>query len=63
VGSFYDWTPGAHEMHEDGQGGRSGLIEVPFGDEVHFRYLAEGGQWFGAQWPTSVASNEYRSAR
>lgn len=50
-------------MHEDGQGGRSVLIEVPFGDEVHFRYLAEGGQWFGAQWPTSVASNEYRSAR
>src|SRR4051812_38331283 len=48
VGSFNDWTPGAHEMHEDDDdgGGRSVIIEVPYGDEVHFRYLADGGRWF-----------------
>lgn len=47
VGSFNDWTPGAHEMHEDDDGGgRSVIIEIPYGDEVHFRYLADGGRWF-----------------
>jgi 1,4-alpha-glucan branching enzyme len=46
VGSFNEWTPGAHEMHEDDDGTLSVTVEVPYGAEVHFRYLAEGGRWF-----------------
>ena len=45
VGSFNDWTPGAHRFTED-QGEWSVIIEVPYGHEVHFRYLGEGGRWF-----------------
>jgi Glycogen recognition site of AMP-activated protein kinase len=45
VGSFNDWTPGAHLFTED-QGEWSVIIEVPYGHEVHFRYLGDGGRWF-----------------
>lgn len=45
VGSFNDWTPGAHFFTED-QGVWSVIIEVPYGQQVHFRYLADGGRWF-----------------
>ena len=47
VGSFNDWTPGAHQFTQDRDDDEwSVMIEVPYGDEVHFRYLAEGGRWF-----------------
>jgi 1,4-alpha-glucan branching enzyme len=45
VGSFNDWTPGAHEMHHV-EDHLSMVIEVPLGERVHFRYLGEGGRWF-----------------
>lgn len=46
VGTFNDWTPGAHQMQVDDDGGRSVTIEVPYGQEIHFRYLGDDGRWF-----------------
>jgi 1,4-alpha-glucan branching enzyme len=46
VGTFNDWTPGAHQMQVDDDGGLSIMIEVPYGQEIHFRYLGEDGRWF-----------------
>lgn len=46
VGSFNDWKPGAHKLVKRSNGTRSVSIEVPAGEPVTFRYLAEGGVWF-----------------
>jgi 1,4-alpha-glucan branching enzyme len=46
VGSFNDWTPGAHQFNQDLEGRWTVVIEVPYGDEIHFRYLGENGRWF-----------------
>ena len=47
VGSFNDWTAGAHHFTRDRDDDEwSVTIEVPYGDEIHFRYLGEDGRWF-----------------
>jgi 1,4-alpha-glucan branching enzyme len=50
VGSFNDWTAGAHrfnqDLNQDFEDDWTVVIEVPYGDEIHFRYLGENGQWF-----------------
>ena len=49
VGDFNDWDPFAHPLRRRGgwaKGIRSASVTVPPGSTLHFRYLAEGGQWF-----------------
>jgi hypothetical protein len=46
VGSFNDWTPGAHTLERDDSGLRSVTVQLPYGRAVHFRYLAADGVWF-----------------
>ena len=49
VGDFNDWNPFAHPLRRRSgwaKGIRSASVTVPPGSTLHFRYLAEGGQWF-----------------
>ena len=46
VGTFNDWTPGAHVLRRRSNGTTSTSITVPAGTTVHFRYLGENGHWF-----------------
>lgn len=46
VGSFNDWTPGAHPLRRRSNGTASASIVVPTGSTLRFRYLAAPGRWF-----------------
>ena len=46
VGTFNDWTPGAHKLVRRRNGTRSVTVAVPKGQQVQFRYLGAGGVWF-----------------
>jgi 1,4-alpha-glucan branching enzyme len=46
VGTFNDWTPGAHRLVKRANGTRSATVTLPAGETVRFRYLAQGGHWF-----------------
>lgn len=46
VGTFNDWTPGAHQLRRRTNGTYSVTVEVPVDEPIHFRYLAAGGRWF-----------------
>ncbi len=46
VGTFNDWTPGAHPLRRRSNGTASTSVTVPVGTTVRFRYLGEGGLWF-----------------
>ena len=46
VGTFNDWTPGAHKLVRRSNGTRSVTVAVPKGQSIQFRYLGEGGVWF-----------------
>ena len=46
VGTFNDWTPGTHKLVKRSNGTRSVSVAVPAGEEIAFRYLADGGVWF-----------------
>lgn len=46
VGTFNDWTPGAHVLRRRSNGTMSASVTVPSGTTVHFRYLGENGHWF-----------------
>ncbi|MCL2467301.1 MAG: isoamylase early set domain-containing protein [Micrococcales bacterium] len=46
VGTFNDWTPGAHTLRKRSNGTASVQVKVPAGTDVTFRYLADGGRWF-----------------
>ena len=46
VGTFNNWTPGAHKLVRRANGTRSVTVTVPKGQSVQFRYLGEGGVWF-----------------
>jgi 1,4-alpha-glucan branching enzyme len=46
VGTFNDWTPGKHKLVKRSNGTRSVTVAVPAGEQVAFRYLADGGVWF-----------------
>ncbi len=45
VGTFNDWTPGAHRLVRRHNGIRTVSVTLPPG-EHRFRYLATGGVWF-----------------
>ncbi len=46
VGSFNDWTPGAHPFEDNPDGSRSVTIVLPIESDVYFRYLGPEGYWF-----------------
>lgn len=46
VGDFNDWQPGTHPLVDVDKQVRAVTIEVPEGQRVAFRYLAEDGHWF-----------------
>jgi 1,4-alpha-glucan branching enzyme len=46
VGTFNDWTPGAHELRKRSNGTRSVSVTVAAGETICFRYLGENGSWF-----------------
>jgi hypothetical protein len=46
VGTFNNWTPGAHKLVRRRNGTRSVTVTVPKGQSLKFRYLGEGGVWF-----------------
>lgn len=46
VGSFNDWTAGAHQLVDQADGSRAVTVDVPAGEDVHFRYLGSDGYWF-----------------
>ena len=46
VGDFNDWTPGTHTLVKRSNGTRSVTVAVQAGEEIAFRYLADGGVWF-----------------
>ena len=46
VGTFNDWTPGAHPLRRRSNGTASAAVTVPLGTTVRFRYLGERGRWF-----------------
>ena len=46
VGTFNDWTPGAHELRKRSNGTRSVTVTVDAGETICFRYLGESGSWF-----------------
>ena len=48
VGTFNDWTPGAHPLVRRRHGSRSVSVTLGPG-EYRFRYLATGGVWFDDQ--------------
>lgn len=46
TGDFNGWDPLATPMKKRSNGTRSASIEVPEGEVVSFKYLADGGHWF-----------------
>lgn len=46
VGTFNDWTPGAHPLRRRSNGTASASVVVPSGTTVRFRYLGAEGRWF-----------------
>jgi hypothetical protein len=46
VGSFNDWTPGAHRFEANWDGSRSVTVVVSTETDVYFRYLGPDGFWF-----------------
>ena len=47
VGDFNGWDPLATPLRKRSNGTRSANIELPTGGSYRFRYLADGGIWFG----------------
>jgi 1,4-alpha-glucan branching enzyme len=46
VGDFNNWDPAAHTFAKQEDGSRAVTVRLPAGERVHFRYLADAGQWF-----------------
>ncbi|MER7463174.1 isoamylase early set domain-containing protein [Streptomyces sp. NPDC097981] len=46
VGSFNDWTPGAHVLEARPDGMRAVTVALPAKSTHAFRYLAAGDYWF-----------------
>jgi hypothetical protein len=56
VGTFNDWTPGAHVLRRRSNGTRSVSVTLPAGTTVTFRYLGEGNHWFDDEDADAVTS-------
>ena len=59
VGDFNDWDPEATPMTPTKKGVYKAQIEVPPGQTVHFRYLANGAHWFNAWDADDYALNDF----
>ncbi|HEY7627345.1 MAG TPA: isoamylase early set domain-containing protein [Ilumatobacteraceae bacterium] len=59
LGSFNGWDPMTHPLKRRSNGTRSVTVEVPAGHVFHFKYLAEGGEWFCDPEVESVEVAEY----
>ena len=46
VGTFNDWTPGAHPLRRRSNGTASASVVVPTGSTVRFRFVGSQGRWF-----------------
>lgn len=46
VGSWNAWTPGVDMLTAGDDGSNFGTVQVPWGQDLHFRYLATGDDWF-----------------
>lgn len=46
VGDFNDWDPFVNPLIPRPNGMQSAIVQVPTGTELHFRYLADGGEFF-----------------
>ncbi len=46
TGDFNGWDPHANPLIKRNNGTRSAAVEVPQGQVVQFKYLADGGHWF-----------------
>jgi hypothetical protein len=60
VGTFNDWTPGAHKLVRRSNGTRSVTVAVPKGQSIQFRYLGEGGVWFDDEDAQAITSEGAR---
>jgi hypothetical protein len=60
VGTFNDWTPGAHKLVRRSNGTRSVSVAVPKGQSIQFRYLGEGGVWFDDEDAQAITSEGSR---
>ena len=47
VGEFNDWDPFAHPLKRRSNGTWSAAVELEAGSRYRFRYLGDGGVWFG----------------
>ena len=59
VGDFNDWDPGAHPLRKRSNGTRSVTVELPAGEPVQFKYLADNGDWFPEPEADGVVVNEW----
>lgn len=46
VGDFNGWDPHRHPLVRRSNGTRSVAVDIPAGTSAHFRYLADGGQYY-----------------
>jgi 1,4-alpha-glucan branching enzyme len=56
VGTCNDWTPGTHVLRRRSNGTMSASVLVEPGQELRFRYLATGGQWFDDETADAVTA-------
>jgi hypothetical protein len=59
VGNFNEWDPAAFPMKRNKQGVYRAEIELEPGQEVQFRYLANGEHWFNAWEADAYIPNHY----
>jgi 1,4-alpha-glucan branching enzyme len=61
LGDFNGWDPHAHPLKKRSNGTRSAVVEVPAGQQVRFKYLASGGEWFCDPDADTVVHDEYHT--
>ncbi len=59
AGNFNDWDPEATLLEANRDGNYRAVIEVPEGEHVRFRYLANGEIWFNAWQADGYAPNGF----
>ena len=59
AGNFNDWNPEATSFEVGQDGNCRAVIEVPAGEEIRFRYRANGEIWFNAWQADGYMANGY----
>ncbi|KAF0131993.1 MAG: hypothetical protein FD155_517 [Bacteroidetes bacterium] len=62
LGDFNEWNPTADVMSKLKDGSFSHVIEVETGKSYHFRYLADGANWFDEPEADAHQTSEFGSA-